>query len=148
MMTLQLRQAKENIPQLNNAEEVWENDSIPEVFSANHTKPVNGSTSLSVLSHLDGQNIGTYFVVYWPKSKACVFFLNWDSLHAKLNCHYEAWSYKKRSTKKITGYRKSVQKELTVKRCLLILDLKPHRTKESILQAENSTVQLCEGKNC
>ena len=41
-----------------------------------------------------------------------MFFLkkkkNWDSLHARLNSHYEAWSYKKRSTKKITGYRKSV----------------------------------------
>ena len=36
------------------------------------------------------------------------FFLNWDSLHARLNSHYQAWSYKKRSTKKITGYRKSV----------------------------------------
>ena len=30
--------------------------------------------------------------------------------------------------KKITGYRKSVQKEPTVKRCLLILDLKPLRS--------------------
>ena len=36
------------------------------------------------------------------------FFLNWDSLHARLNSHYEAWSYKKRSTKRITGYSKSV----------------------------------------
>ena len=36
------------------------------------------------------------------------FFFNWDSLHARLNSHYEAWSYQKRSTKKITGYRKSV----------------------------------------
>ena len=35
------------------------------------------------------------------------FFFNWDSLHARLNSHYKAWSYKK-STKKITGYRKSV----------------------------------------
>ena len=40
--------------------------------------------------------------------KAIFFFLNWDSLHAKLNSHYEASSYKKRSTKKITGYGKSV----------------------------------------
>ena len=31
---------------------------------------------------------------------ANVFFLNWDSLHARLNSHYESWSYKKRSTKK------------------------------------------------
>ena len=35
---------------------------------------------------------------------------------------------KKRSTKKITGNRKSVQKENTVKQCLLILDLKPLRS--------------------
>ena len=31
---------------------------------------------------------------------ANMFFLNWDSLHARLNSHYEARSYKKRSTKK------------------------------------------------
>ena len=37
-----------------------------------------------------------------------VFFFNWDSPHARLNSHYEAWNYKKKSTKKITGYRKSV----------------------------------------
>ena len=53
------------------------------------------------------------------------FFKNLDSLHARLNSHYKAWSYKKRSTKKITGYTKSVYKEPTIKRCLLILDLKP-----------------------
>ena len=28
------------------------------------------------------------------------FFFNCDSLYARLNSHYEAWSYKKRSTKK------------------------------------------------
>ena len=36
------------------------------------------------------------------------FFFNWDSLHARLNSHYQVWSYNKRSTKKITGYRKSI----------------------------------------
>ena len=56
------------------------------------------------------------------------FFFNWDSPCARLNSHYEAWSDKKKSTKKITRYRKSVQKELTVKRCLLILDFKPLRS--------------------
>ena len=35
------------------------------------------------------------------------FFFNWDSPHARLNSHYEAWSYKK-STKRIPGHRKSV----------------------------------------
>ena len=34
----------------------------------------------------------------------------------------------KKSTKKTTGYRKSVYKEPTVKICLLILDLKPLRS--------------------
>ena len=36
------------------------------------------------------------------------FVLNWASLHARLNSNYEARSYKERSTKKITGYRKFV----------------------------------------
>ena len=29
-----------------------------------------------------------------------LFFFNWDSPHARLNSHYEAWSYKKKSTKR------------------------------------------------
>ena len=41
-------------------------------------------------------------------SDAGNFFFNWDSLYARLNSHYNACSYKKGSTKKITGYRKSV----------------------------------------
>ena len=35
-------------------------------------------------------------------------FFNWDSLHARLNSRYEAWSYKKRKHKKVKAYRKSV----------------------------------------
>ena len=35
-------------------------------------------------------------------------FFNWDSLHAKLNSHCEAWGYKKKKHKKIKAYRKSV----------------------------------------
>ena len=48
-----------------------------------------------------------------------IFFLffNWNSLHAKLNSHYEAWSHKKKKHKKITAYRKSVQKEPIVYAC-------------------------------
>ena len=45
-------------------------------------------------------NFNRYFV-----KKNFFFFFNWDSLHARLNSHYEAWSYKKKSTIKITGYR-------------------------------------------
>ena len=51
----------------------------------------------------------------------------WDSLHAKRNTHHRAWSYKKKKHKKIKAYRKSLQKEPTVNRCLLILDLQPFK---------------------
>ena len=37
-------------------------------------------------------------------------FFNWGSLHARLNSHYKAWNYKKRSTKKITGYRNCLER--------------------------------------
>ena len=36
------------------------------------------------------------------------FKLGFTPCDARLNSHYEAWSYKKRSTKRVTGYRKSV----------------------------------------
>ena len=55
-------------------------------------------------------------------------FFYWNSFHARLNSHYKAWSYKKKKHKKTKAHRKSVQKEATVKRCLLILDLKPFRS--------------------
>ena len=42
--------------------------------------------------------------------------------------HYKAWSLKKMEHKKIKVYRKSLYKEPTVNRCLLILDLKPLRS--------------------
>ena len=41
-----------------------------------------------------------YFCHVWAGAPSMFFFLNWDSLHARLNSHYEAWSYKKKSTKK------------------------------------------------
>ena len=45
----------------------------------------------------------------WSKFKFFfVFCFNWDSLYPRLNSHYEAWSNKKKSTKKITEYRKSI----------------------------------------
>ena len=50
------------------------------------------------------------------------------SLHARLNSPYEAWSYKKKKYKKVEAYKKSLQKKPTVKRHLLILDLKPLRS--------------------
>ena len=50
-------------------------------------------------------------------------FFNWDSLHARLNSHYEAWSYKKKKHKKRLQHIQEICLERTY-RCLLILDLK------------------------
>ena len=55
-------------------------------------------------------------------------FFNRDSLHARLNSHYKTWSYKKKKHKKIKAYKKSLQKEPTATKCLLILHLKPFRS--------------------
>ena len=56
------------------------------------------------------------------------FFMNWDSIYARLNRHYKAWNYEKKKYKKIKAYRKSLEKEPTVNSFLLILDLKPFRS--------------------
>ena len=48
-------------------------------------------------------------------------------IRSRLNNHYKAWSYMKKKHKKIKAYMKSLKKEPTVNRCLLILDLKPFR---------------------
>ena len=47
----------------------------------------------------------------WPQIKAADFFnfcFNWDSVHARLNSHHKACSYKKKTHKKIKVYRKSI----------------------------------------
>ena len=47
----------------------------------------------------------------YPQSWYIVFvfyFFNWDSLHARQNSHYDAWSYKKKKHENIKAYRKSV----------------------------------------
>ena len=69
----------------------------------------------------------------WPNfvTRLCLLsqvFFNWISLHARLNSHYEAWSYKKKKHKKIKACRKFVKKKPTAKRCLLILDVTPFRS--------------------
>ena len=37
-----------------------------------------------------------------------ISFLKWDSLNARLNSQFQAWSYKKKNHKKVKAYRKSV----------------------------------------
>ena len=44
-------------------------------------------------------------IVFFNES---IFLKNWDSLHARLTSHYEAYRYKKKKHKQITEDRKSV----------------------------------------
>ena len=87
-----------------------------------------------------------YFVwinTQWQEKWCYHLNFNWDSLHAWLNSHCEAWRYKKKKHKKIKANWKAVQRNPKEKRCLLTLDLKPfidHRSKERNLQAGNSMV--------
>ena len=53
----------------------------------------------------------------------CQFFLNWDSLQARLNSHYEAWSYKKKKTKRLKHTGNLFRRNPAT----VILNLKPFR---------------------
>ena len=44
-----------------------------------------------------------------------LFFFNWDSPHARLNSHYEAWSYKKKSKKRPQDTENLFRKNLQLK---------------------------------
>ena len=66
------------------------------------------------LGQISSQNM--LFSVF---TEICVFLIGIHSMQDW------AWSYKKKENKKIKAYRKSLYKEPTVNRCLLILALKP-----------------------
>ena len=71
-----------------------------------------------------------------------IFFLNWDSLHVRLKCCYNAWCYKKEAHKGYE-YRKSVSKEPSVKRSMLILDLKPLRSQRKAFYRQRIPESSC-----
>ena len=57
-------------------------------------------------------------------------FFNWNLLHARLNSHYEAWNYKKKKYKRLKHMENLFRKKVQIKkRCLLILNLQPFRSK-------------------
>ena len=57
---------------------------------------IRKDSSRPVNLHLDNHNFFLFFV------------FNQGSLHARLNSHYKAWSYKKKKHKKIKAYKKSL----------------------------------------
>ena len=89
--------------------------------------------------------------IVWPLSVFCIYFLTFLSniagIHFVMTClqlfffyffkfffliginSMQAQAATTRQHKEIKAYKKSVQKEPGVKRCLLILDLKPFRSK-------------------
>ena len=77
------------------------------------------------------------------------FFINWFSLHARLDSHCEGWSYKKKK-KKMKIIEQSCIERTHEKTRLLTLDLSylGHRSKESILRAENCRVWPCAQRKC
>ena len=69
---------------------------VPKLAYANKTK-----------ESITSQKLGSWN--FWQIANSVFFFFfNWSSLHARLNSHYEAWSYKKRKLKKVKAYRKSI----------------------------------------
>ena len=67
--------------------------------------------------------LGDFNVIF-----VCLLFESRDSLHSRLNSHYKGWNYKRKKYKKIKAYRKSIYKEPTGKKCLIILDLNQFRS--------------------
>ena len=63
------------------------------------------------------------------------FFFNWNSLHARLNSHYKAWSFKKKDAQKRLKHTGNLFRKDLQLIGLLILNLKSfnYRSKESIL---------------
>ena len=62
------------------------------------------SPSFSMVGHAIGYSTNIELVIYIVNSDAFFFLID---IH--INRHYEAWSYKKGSTKNIAGYRKNLQ---------------------------------------
>ena len=62
---------------------------------------------------LEGTNSSfTYGECYLSFVGTMFVFLNWNSLHARLNSHYEAWSNKKKSTKRLKQKENLFRKNL------------------------------------
>ena len=83
--------------------------------------------SLSRIHLIDLTKIILIFFFFLLLLLLLLLLFNWVSLHARLNSHCKYWSNKKKKHKKIKAYSKSLYKETTVNRCLLVLDLKPFR---------------------
>ena len=47
-------------------------------------------------------------VMKWGTLLWIYFLSNWDSIHGRLNSHYDTWSYKKKKHKMIRAHSKSV----------------------------------------
>ena len=52
----------------------------------------------------------SYLNLTYISSLVLSFLFTWDSLHARLNSLYKAWSYKKKKHKKIMAHRKCLER--------------------------------------
>ena len=88
----------------NNEEEIIENINVKEDEETRIMR-LRFEEILHVLTASKKENIEDTAAVETEKKD---FFFNWYSLHARLNSHYEAWSYKKKKHKKVKAYRKFI----------------------------------------
>ena len=103
----------------------------------------SGDISCSPLvnpSHTDESREGRNTCL-WIYNYIYIFnIFNCDSLHARLNSHYKAWSYKKKKHKKIIYSIQEIRLERTYS-CLLILDLKPLRSQVKVKHSKGRDFQ-------
>ena len=103
----------------------------------------SGDISCSPLvnpSHTDESREGRNTCL-WIYNYIYIFnIFNCDSLHARLNSHYKAWSYKKKKHKKIIYSIQEIRLERTYS-CLLILDLKPLRSQVKVKHSKGRGFQ-------
>ena len=74
----------------------------------NLTDFVNGTNTVCNFLRREKFFSSLFKEIYKKNDLLFFFFFNWHSLHARLNSHQEAWSYKKKKHKKIRTHRKSV----------------------------------------
>ena len=102
---ISLKTVASNIPtvlSLDNGDTVTNPYDIANTFN-NYFASIAETTKKTKYSH---KNFSDYLSN--EHNISATFFFNWYSLHARLNNHYKAWSYKKRKPKKVKAYRKPI----------------------------------------
>ena len=85
-----------------------------------HYRKVKAISNLKFRDRLLGEDMKLkvsqeYFRRLRKVFKSKLIFFNWDSLHARLNSHHEAWKNKKKRTKRLKHKGNMFRKNLQLK---------------------------------